>query len=73
MSDGLKDLFNKLAKPPTKEEWELRQRQQIVQRRHQIARDLSELVKRHVVFNDTSVAEAIIVLGRAKPEDIPIE
>jgi hypothetical protein len=73
MAGEVRDLMNRLSQPPTKEEWELRQRQQILERWHRIALDLAELVKCGRLLPDTPIKTAIETLLSAIPEDIPVE
>jgi hypothetical protein len=70
VGDDLRHLLTKLAKPPTKEEWEQKQRQQILERWHQIALDLGELVKGGTLDGEMSVKAAIEALGRMDTGDV---
>jgi hypothetical protein len=71
MAGELRDALNRLSVPPSKEEWELRKRGEIVQRWHRIAEDLKVLsVEGGILTPGQTIESAIAKLENLGIEDV---
>jgi glutathione S-transferase len=68
MNDG--DFYHRKEERPTEKEWETRQREEIVKRWRQLARDLGSLSKDGVLRSEMTIAEAIQTLNVLSIEDV---